>query len=238
MVVLNLKEEDLKYLKLVGMGAEGAVYQLRDKIIKIYNEPEEHNLKKIKYLCKIQPKIKNTEFIIGKVNIDGEFKGVIQKYFKNYYTIDILDYSMNLNQILCFYIKLLQCIKELTDNNLYPSDLYYKNILIKFINRDVKIIDLDGNGIIIKKEANKKLLQNTLNTYLSTMIESLYFNDLNEEHYITYKDIIKKYPFDDYYKNIILNGELSYKFIIEFIRYIAINKTKLLDDKQLKAKKY
>lgn len=238
MIVLNLKKEDLKYLKLIGMGAEGAVYQLRDKVVKIYNEPEEHNLKKIRYLCKIQPKIKNTEFIIGQLNIDGEFKGVIQKYFKNYYTIDILNYSMSLTQVLYFFVKLLQCIKELTDNNLYPSDLYYKNILIKFINRDVKIIDLDGNGLIIKKEANERLLQNTLNTYLSTMIESLYFQDLNEKHYINYKDIIRKYPFDDYYKKTILKGELSYKFIIEFIKYIALNKTRLLDKEYLKTKKY
>lgn len=229
MYILNLTSEDLEYLKQIGFGAEATVYQIRDKIIKLYEEPDEKNIKKIKYLSKMQKYVKRTKFPIGIAKIDNKFMGCVQEYHQNYFEMSILDYSMFIDQILFFFKEFLESIKELTDYNLYPIDLFYSNVLVRFINRDVKIIDLDKDGLVIKQEPNARLLNKSLKLYLSTILESLYYKDVFDKSYKNYTILINKYPFDNDIANTILNDKLSYEFLFEFLNYIKLDKKNILD---------
>lgn len=238
MDLLNLKTNDLKELEIIGEGDESIVYLYNGKIIKIYKNPCEHDYKKIRYLNKIQPNIEKTKFADGILTIDGNFSGFTSSYFENYYDMQILDYSTHISQILYYYKLLLESIKELTDNNIYPVDLFYENVLLKFINRDIKIIDLERNGSVVKQNPNDKLLTKVLNLYTFMLIESLYYKDVNSKDYINYKNLIQKYPFKKEFVDIIEKNHFSYEFLYELLDYIEKDSKKLFKNYPILLKKH
>ena len=81
MKVLDIKSDDLQKFKLINRGAESKIYLYQDKIIKIYENPKDYNIKKIKYLSLVQKNIKYTKLPYGIVNMDDRFSGCIQNIF-------------------------------------------------------------------------------------------------------------------------------------------------------------
>jgi len=99
---------------------------------------------------------------------------------------------------------------------------------VSLIQKDVQIIDLDGNGSIIQKSENKKLLQESLELYISTILECLYYKDIDKEWFINYKSLLERYPFKKEYIDIIINKKITFEFLNEFLNYIKKDKNKIL----------
>jgi len=228
MKVLNIKSSDLQQFKLVTNGAESKIYLYQDKIIKIYENPEDYNIKKIKYLSLVQQYIENTILPYGIVNIDETFSGCLQYYFKNYSEFDVLNKNIPFEQVMNYFKMFLKSLNELVENKIYPVDLFYGNVLVSLIQKDVQIIDLDGNGSIIQKSENKKLLQESLELYISTILECLYYKDIDKEWFINYKSLLERYPFKKEYIDIIINKKITFEFLNEFLNYIKKDKNKIL----------
>lgn len=148
-------------------GRESIIYLSEDgnEIFKIYSNSsfEKPTKEKIYELYQRQSKIFKTILPNGLLftyteQNGKEFIGITMKYFKNYVSIDMLDKldNVDMNSVL---ITLINNIKELTDNNIYPTDLNDKNILVLPETSDVQIIDLDGDHCVIsdKSEPEKML---------------------------------------------------------------------------------
>ena len=219
MEVLNINQDDLKKYKLINSGSEAKIYLNKNFIIKVYGAPEEYSLKKLEFLCEAQQNIKNTKLPYGAVNIDNKFTGCIQEYFDGYNELNILN-SLPIDECIYLFKIFLENLDELIQNNIYPIDLFYGNVLASQSRKSIQIIDLDGLGSVIKKQHNKKVLQVSLKQYLSTVLETLFYGDINEMWYVNYKSLLKKYPFKKEYVDSMLGNKLSFELLYEFLEYI------------------
>ena len=220
MEILNMKSDDLKNLKLLESGSEAKLYLYKNRVVKLYEVPEEYDIKKIKYFCNIQETIKGTQLPCGVVIIDDVFSGCLQHYFKDYQELNKLNCNIPIERVIYFLGLFLNNYDELIQNKIYPIDLFYANVLFSFDKSNVQIIDLDGKGSIIKKEKNQNLLQQSLKLCLSTILESLYNDVIDEMWYVSYKSLLSRYPFKKEYIDIIMNNKLSLEFLYEFLEYI------------------
>lgn len=153
-------------LVLSKSGRESTIYLSEDgnKVFKIYSNTgfKKPTKEKIYELYKKQSKIFNTILPSGLLftyneQNQREFIGIILRYFKNYVSIDTLEESENvdMNSIL---LNLINNIKELTDNNIYPTDLNSKNILVLPTTSDVQVIDLDGDHCVVSNQMEHEKL--------------------------------------------------------------------------------
>ena len=219
MEILNIKRDELEKLKVIEEGSEGRIYLHQNHIIKLYGHPEGYNINKIKYFCNVQENMQGTKLPHGVVIIDDIFSGCLQRYFKDYQELNMLNANISIEYVIYFLKLFLKNIDELIQNKIYPVDLFYGNVLFSVVKQDVQIIDLDGYGSVIKKQHNQKILRKVLNQYLSTIFEVLFYEYINEKWYINHKSIIKRYPFKKEYADIIINDTLSIEFLYEFLEY-------------------
>ena len=229
MKILNIKQTDLEHYKFINNGSEAKIYRRGNNIIKVYEEPNEYAAKKIKYLCKLQQNIKKTKLPYGIVNIDNKFSGCIQEYFNEYNELNILS-SLSVDENIFFCRMFLENLDELIQNKIYPIDLFYGNVLVSPLKKDIQIIDLDGKGSLIKKNNNKRILQKTLELYLSIVLESLFYKDLDKIGYGNYTSLLTKYRFKYDYVDIIFKNKLSLDFLYEFLEYILKDKKYIFDN--------
>ena len=230
MKTINITNSELNKLKTLGNGSEAKIYLDKNNIIKVYQNPQEYDINKIKYFCDAQKYIERTKFPHGAVFIDGIFSGCIQEYFNGYKEFDTLNNNISMEQVI-FYLKLfLQNLEELLQNKIYPIDLYYGNVLYSLDKQNIQIIDLDGKGSIIKKEHNRKLLQESLFLCLSTILETIFNKDIEQMWYLNYKSLLARYPFKNEYIDIMMNEKISLDFLYEFLEYIKKDEKLIFKD--------
>lgn len=151
--MIDITYLDKENLKFLGSGLFGTVYKINDDVAyKIYHKTikqdygyREKNpaLKKNKSLLKVVTEknkiIKNTDLYSDFLYSNGIISGVKLKYYDG----DTLDHIKNikLKDKIILGKKILKYTKELTDNNIYPTDIKLNNIML--VDKDIKIIDLD-----------------------------------------------------------------------------------------------
>ena len=174
-VINYLSNEDI----VIGQGIFGLLCEYNnDSLLKLYYKEfykayemldiEEFrkdmniNLKLMKYdmdassrkqrLENLYHKLQNTsskDLIEGIILNRNYVIGVILKYYKNYYNlIDYYNKLSNSSKIIVLK-RIRELFKELIDNNIYPSDIHERNIIINN-NLDVKLIDLDGYEVRVE----------------------------------------------------------------------------------------
>lgn len=138
------------------------------------------------------------------------------KYYKNYYH---LNYLSNYQQdfIASSLNLLIEKVKELTNNDLYPVDIYYENILF---NNDgnVEIIDLDDDGLVYSN--TNEHLNTVLTNLTGTIIEVLFPAFAMSGDY----EILKRYQIEKTFIDCFYNSIFSYELLEEFLTYIKTTK--------------
>lgn len=154
-------------------GRESIVYlsENDERIYKIYRQSgfEKPTPEKIFNLYSRQKNILKTllpDGLLFTYNSENEreFIGIAMKNFKDYISIDKACGNEKVDMKTVFK-NLISAIEELTNNNVYPTDLNDKNILVNPDSFDVQIIDLDGEHCLVsdKNEPYKlKIIQEAL----------------------------------------------------------------------------
>ena len=151
--MINITEKDLEKLKKIGNGQFGEVYQVNENTAyKIYFKEINHKKKgkiknpalvnpiyRLKKLKKYGKYVKNTDFFIDYVYIDGIFGGISIPYYNGITLNKTKDFD--LNKKLDIANQLIDNEKELINNGIYHNDIKLKNAIV--VDGIVKIIDLD-----------------------------------------------------------------------------------------------
>lgn len=187
---------------LTKSGRESIIYisDNYDSIYKVYKDSSfvKPSPEKIYQLFKKRDHISKTilpDCLLFAFNERGkkELAGISMKYLKDYYTLDEIN-KMDEVDFKTIFLNLINNIKELTDNYIYPTDLNDKNILVS-PDFDVQIIDLDGEYCTVsdKEEIDK------LNVIFDRLLYHIYFY------------LMKSSP--EVYQNVRLNG---YKILNQY----------------------
>ncbi len=222
--MINIKKEDLDSLEHLKTGCFGTIYRKDDKVYKIYNDDIKcqnfemkrnpmlsHrilSLQKLKRLISLRDTIKQTDLIEDIIYMNGKLYGVVMPYYDGKLFIDLLDRPIK--ERIDYSKQLLKVAKELTDNNIYPTD--YKLINMFLVNKRIKLIDLDdiftkvtllSNPIFEIESVN--ILDETIKAFLS-----------ENKHYVCDLSILERLS-REHYK---LNN--SYKGIEDYLELKSI----------------
>ena len=151
--MVHLEFKDLKDLEKIGDGKFGIAYKKDDNTVyKIYHEKIEdvmgikqdnpaleYKRRKMNKLIKVNNKLKYTKTINDIIMINGAFYGVVMPYFGNTTVSTMINKSFKITADIAR--QLIRNNKELINNNIYPFD--YKSNNLMYVDREVKIIDLD-----------------------------------------------------------------------------------------------
>ena len=179
-----------------------------------------------------QFEIKKTILPINPVYINHHFRGCIIKYHHNYYPISCFSFlpkRTNLKIIKDLLVK----IKELLNNNVYPTDLYNKqnsnlphnNIVINF-SLNSQIVDLDGKSVAYTEKFNPEFYQKSLFELATLLLEFLFDQEL-EDYYLEfdqYQEYYQQYFYERYnippkYIDNLLSNNIDLDVIEDFVDY-------------------
>ena len=201
-------------------GEEAKLYIVGNNLYKLYNKKNISSIYQLCLLISKQSFLKKTILPNGIILKDDALKGIRIPYFKDYKTLSSLndeniDYKLKILKII------MENLKELTDNDIYPMDFNSDGILIN--NSDVKIIDLDTYTTQIIKDDQKKKLKFVLNLYRNIILELMYqdFEPITViPHLNTYlesKNVNKRIIYD-------IDNNISYHNLSNFIESMKTNK--------------
>lgn len=200
-------------------GSEAKLYIVDNDLYKIYYKNNISSIYHLLCLISKQNKLKNTILPNGIIVQNDKLKGIKIPYFKDYKTA----YSL-INENREYKIEILSIImnhlKELTDNDIYPMDFNSEGILVK--DKDVKIIDLDTYTTYNNKDISREKLIFVHKLYLNIILELMYkdfepIRDLfNLENYLENKKINKNIIHD------ITNNNITYGNLSNFIETMKI----------------
>ena len=153
--MISLSTTDLKKYKKIASGKFGTIYQVDDDIAyKIYHKYVAYNSgiaepspnlftpkAKLRRLIARNKKLIYTSLILDYIMVDGDFQGVVIKYYDGKTLNQLKDSSYQLKRDLS--IQLLRNHRELLAHRIYPTDYHLDNIMVS--NGEVKIIDLDDH---------------------------------------------------------------------------------------------
>lgn len=206
MIKFNCKElyEYLKENKLfVPRGSRNLIYKYDDiTLLKInkslrgyvlgYDEylrciEELKKDKKREYLEKVSKKIVSLKPLVKKttlpnelVYVDDLYIGSLVTYFEGYCDIDRI-YFEKIEDIIDLSYIIIDKIKELIDNGIYSCDFTGGNILVK--NKNVELIDFDGEPIFYSQIYNSELEHDSYESYYITLVELIMQNFLKNKKY-------------------------------------------------------
>lgn len=194
-------------------GEEAKLYIVGNNLYKLYNKKNISSIYQLCLLISKQSFLKETILPNGIILKDDALKGIRIPYFKDYKTLSSLndeniDYKLKILKII------MENLKELTDNDIYPMDFNSDGILIN--NSDVKIIDLDTYTTQIIKDDQKKKLKFVLNLYRNIILELMYqdFEPITVlphlNAYLESKNVNKKIIYD-------IDNNISYHSLSNFI---------------------
>ncbi len=219
-------------------GRESIIYISSDgiNIYKIYKNSsfERPTPEKICQLFQKRDKINKTmlpDCLLFTFNGQGEkeFIGISMRYFKDYITMDEL-YKIDDVDFRTVFLNLIDSLKELTNNNVYPTDLNVKNILVS-PSFDIQIIDLDGEYCTVsnKEENDKKniifdrLLYHIYSHLMEGSIEI--YQSVRENGY----NILRQYGYDDEFVKMLEKEEpITYEKLTNVIKQYFPEKNKTL----------
>lgn len=236
MIVYQGFFENLKVLTKSGRESIIYISDDYDNIYKVYKNSsfEKPSPEKIYQLFKKREHISKNilpDCLLFAFNEQGEkeFIGISMKYLKNYYTLDEIN-RMDEVDFKIIFLNLINSLKELTDNHVYPTDLNDKNILVS-ADFDVQIIDLDGEHCIIsdKEEIDK------LNVIFDRLLYHIYFH-LMETSPEVYQNvrlngyrILNQYEYDDEFIKMLEKEEpINYEKLINVVNNNFQRKSRLL----------
>ncbi len=176
----------------------------------------------VNFAQKKQMNINHTYLPINPLFINNHFRGCIIKYHRHYLPISYFNFLSEKNKLKIAQ-KICLKIKELTDNYIYPIDLYnkqsslkpHKNIIING-HFDPQIIDLDGKSVAYTSTFNKDYYEQTIFGLTTLLLEYVFNQDL-EDYYNEFEE------YQDYYKDYfttknIINKEYVDKLITDDIQ--------------------
>lgn len=197
--------EDFAGRKISFSGMEANLYIDKGMIYKIYLNSNISSIHHLMNLSLKQMDIKLTTFPNSAILSNGNLIGIRMKYFDN---------SIPFRQLKNLKIKLISlkdalvCLKELTDNFIYPLDLNSDGILQ--FNDKTEIVDLDTN--------TTKILDHIDNNYLNFVIK-LYRNIIFELLFDDFEAIIHLNYLKEYLENKHINPALVKDIIKQNINY-------------------
>ena len=176
-------------------------YKDKDGTRKIYS------IDQIEEAVKRQPKVKETSLPLGPIYINNRLGGVVYKYHKGYYDLHIIK-MLPLNSRIKILEVVLEKLKELCDNNIYPIDYAcqskgknaHSNILIN-IKGDVQFIDLEGRSTTYTNEFseyyNSAAYSEFFLLFLNIMYDEEELDELEEEDFLYLEERLKRKGFNE-----------------------------------------
>jgi hypothetical protein len=146
-----------------------------------------YSIDQIDEAIKRQQNIKQTSLPLGPIYIDNRLGGVVLKYHKGYFNFHII--SMLSQKLRLEMLKIvLEKLKELCDNNIYPIDYAnqsdgphpHSNILIN-IKEDVQFIDLEGKSTMYTKDSSRYYESIAYAEFYFLVLDIMYGEKLSEE---------------------------------------------------------
>lgn len=142
------------------------------------------------------------EFAKQIMYVDKMYIGILIKWYKNYKNIMNFEYKNN-KEILEVFEKIIDYNSILINNGVYHLDLIPKNIL--YNGQTIKIIDIDGPGIIYQENHNEKYEDESYYAIFLGLYALLKIKFGNDEDYLERKNeyitIKQKYKNLNYQKS-------------------------------------
>lgn len=164
-----------------------------------------------------QKGVKKTSLPQSIIRVDGKLAGCVYKYYPHTLGIYAVSY-LPLKGRLLVIERLLEKIKELVDNNIYPVTLAQKNELYSFLSKDSNVlinyklepilIDLDGISALYSDVYSKVGYQRTLSSLSKLVLEILIRNDIHCDDMDDY--------IDDFFKDM-SNLKIDNKYIDSYL---------------------
>lgn len=133
-----------------------------------------------KKMLELKPLVKKTILPNEMVYINDLYIGTLVTYFEGYQDIDRI-YFNNVEDIIDLSYIIIDKIKELIDNGIYSCDFTGGNILVK--DKDVHLIDFDGNAIFYSKTYNSELEHDSYESFYITLVQLMIQNFLKNKDY-------------------------------------------------------
>ena len=113
------------------------------------------DIERVKKLMERQPIIKQTTLPTGIIITNKFLCASLIPYFKEYRTLLNLQSNLSNKDKIKVLEVVREKVKELTDNYIYPNDLWAKNIMIHPITKDIELIDLDDRKTFVRDSYDK-----------------------------------------------------------------------------------
>ncbi len=220
---INIKHEDLFWLRKLGTGRDATVYAVPgDKAYKVYKEPNKPNYKKVlEMIQKNNYDIKESHLPKCALYIDGKFNGCVLDRIHGFQIHKIFPALTRKQQVIILK-KIVSAVKELTDHNIYPADLANtpflpgkrSNVLLDY-HLIPQLIDIDGSGAEycdLKDNNNESFTHMALNMLIldlmfgEPVLEDPEYSDMD---YLLYR--LTECGFDKYVSQKLVKYEANYK---------------------------
>lgn len=191
---LNFTTEELKEAikgKYIASGSEASIYKYKKYIaLRLYDvdqsiycmvtgkkigKPKEAEM--IKNLLLYKDNVTKTSFPLGIVKENGIVVGQIVKFYDNSQTLtDFFSNNPDIDPIP-YYLKILDILEELTQNNINYEDVHGGNFLV--LGDKLRIIDFSDHRVKINMNFNEMYYPMFQN--FNSMVNKLNFRILNKE---------------------------------------------------------
>jgi hypothetical protein len=189
----------------------------KDGVKKVYS------IDQIDEATKRQPKIKNTSLPLGPIFIDNKYGGVVLKEHKGYYNLHIISILPNKLRLKILK-KVLENLKELCDNYIYPIDFAnqddanypHSNILLNIFGK-VEFIDLEGKTTVYTKEEHEYFKNFSYREFYFLFLDIMYGERLpkdceTEEDIFEFEQVLlKKGVLNEYIKYLWSDYDINYE---------------------------
>ena len=148
-------------------------------------------------------KVTKTKLPTKIILVDGKLKGCVYPYYKHTKSI-YSAYRKTYKTRLKICQKLIEQVKELLDNNIYPIDLCQKfggknlfdksvaNVLLDWKNNPI-IIDLEGKSTLYTDSYNQSFANTTCYLLATLILEIMTREDIQEDFIEEDMDLIRSY---------------------------------------------
>ena len=150
---ITISDNELSYSNLIGMGSEGRVFKYDNQALKLFYQPTENKLNKLKFLSQLDIK----DFVMPKKLVFDQYNNF------SGFTMPLINLSSdknlevrikNLNTLKekIYYLKKQEeLIKRAHENNLILIDLNPKNFII---DKNDNLIAIDTDNYIVNEYKN------------------------------------------------------------------------------------
>jgi hypothetical protein len=181
-----------------------------------------YSIDQIDEAVKRQQNVKQTTLPLGPIYIDNRLGGVALKYHKGYFNFHII--SMFPEKLRLKKLRtVLEKLKELCDNNIYPIDYAnqfdgphpHSNIIIN-IKGNVEFIDLEGKSTMYTQDYSERYESTAYAEFYYLFLDIMYgekiSDNMTEEDFEYMEEYLKERGFnEDYIKYLRNSDNLNYE---------------------------